>query len=336
MSMKDILFELSAAVTAGYVSEASEVAAKHLSRYMQCERYGNTVIGFMPGEGDYTLMLDAHIDEIAFTVTDVDDNGFLTVAKCGGFDLRGLPATPVTVHGKYEVPAVFCSIPPHLASGDMEYDDISKFKIDSLLGENAKDVISLGDIVTFRSTPVELAGNRVCGKSFDDRAAVVCLIEVARRISERDLPFNVAFVLSDQEELGCRGSKTATFTVDPQEAIALDVSFGDSPEVSPYECGKLSEGAMIGFSPFLDSNISHRLVEIAQDNDIKYQLEAMGGRTGTNGDVISVSKGGVRTGLLSIPLRNMHTSVEVLDLNDLTSVCDILEEYIISGGVKNV
>ena len=280
-------------------------------------------------------MLDAHIDEISFTVTNVDDDGFVTVAKCGGFDLRLLPARPVTIHGKQEIPAVFCSTPPHLSSGSAEYTDISSLKIDTLLGEKAKEQISLGDTVTFRTKPVNLLGNRVTGKSLDNRAGVVCLIELARRLADRKLPFNIAFVLSDQEELGCRGCRTATFDIDPDEAIVIDVSFGDGPDISPDDCGKLSNGAMIGLSPVLDNNISRKLISTAKEKNIPYQTEVMGRSTGTNSDFISVSRRGVPTGLISIPLRNMHTDIEVVDIDDILSVCDILENYILSGGVGN-
>lgn len=332
IDIKKVLFELSEAVTAGTVHSASDIAFKYLNDYTDCKQNGATVIGFLKGNSDRTLMLDAHIDEISFTVTNIDDNGFVTVAKCGGFDLRLLPARPVTIHGKTEIPAVFCSTPPHLASGNAEYTDISALKIDTLLGEKAKEQISLGDTVTFRAKPVNLLGNRVTGKSFDNRAGVVCLIELARRLKSKILPFNIAFVLSDQEELGCRGCRTAAFEIDPQEAIVIDVSFGDGPDISPDDCGKLSKGAMIGVAPILDKDISRTLIKTAKENNIAYQTEVMGRSTGTNSDFISISRQGVPTGLISIPLRNMHTDIEVVDFDDIISVCDILENYILSGG----
>ncbi len=335
MNIKDILFELSRASAAGSCHEASDKAYDILSRFAECQQNGLTVIGTMKGNADYTIMLDAHIDEIAFIVTEVDSEGFLTVSTCGGFDMRTLPARSVTVHGKYEIPAVFCSTPPHLSKDDIKFENIADFKIDTLLGNKAKEVISVGDTVTLRAEPMSLCGSRVTGKSFDNRASVACLLELASRLKGKELPVNVVFVFSDQEELGCRGSKTATFSVSPQEAIALDVSFGTAPDVSKTEGGALSDGAMIGFSPVLDSGISGSLIEIAEQNGIKYQTEVMGGRTGTNSDVISISKSGVKTGLVSIPLRNMHTDVEVIDLEDLKSVCDILEKYILSGGSFN-
>ena len=132
-----------------------------------------------------------------------------------------------------------------------------------------------------------------------------------------------------------RGAATAAFNIKADEAIAVDVSFGDGIGISETECGKLGEGAMIGVSPVLCRDLSDRLIGIAEQNGIKYQLDAMGGKTGTNADVISVSRGGVKTCTVSIPLRNMHTEVETLSLQDLNSVCDLLEKYILSGGLFN-
>ena len=337
MDIKERLFALSSADAVGFVSKASDLAFEMLSEYCETEKSDNlTVFGFMKGESDYTIMLDAHIDQIGMMVCDVDDKGFLTVAKSGGIDLRTLPSRRVTVHGKEKVNAVFCSTPPHLSKADAEFNDISEIKLDSCLGEKAKDVISVGDYVTFAAEPFELLNGRVCGKSFDDRAGVVCLIETAKRLSGKKLPVNVAFVLSDGEELGLRGSKTATFKVDPKEAVVIDVSFGGGMGVPEYVSGKIGEGPMIELSPFLDKAVCQKMISIARQNKIPYQLKALGGRTGTNADVVSVSREGVKTVTLSIPLCNMHTDCEIIDIKDIESICDMLCEYILSGGVKDV
>lgn len=336
IDIKDTLFRLSKADSLGSITEASDLAFKMLSEYAETERMSNlTVLGFLKGAADYTLMLDAHIDQIGMVVTNVDDKGFLTVSKAGGIDIRMLPSRRVTVHGKEKITAVFCSTPPHLSSGEQEFSDISKIKLDTCLGEKAKKIVSVGDFVTFSAEPCTLLGDRVSGKSFDDRAAVACIIEIAKRLSGEKLPFNVAFVLSDSEELGMRGVRPATFKITPNEAIALDVSFGDGIGISPEECGKLGEGGMIGISPALDKAISKKLISLAKEKEIPYQLEAMGGMSGTNADMITVTKEGVRSCTLSIPLRNMHTDTEILDLKDLNSVCDLVCAYILSGGVMN-
>ena len=335
MEIKDLLFTLSSLDAVGSITDASDKAYEILSKYAKTDRMSNlSVIGFLEGKADYTIMLDAHIDQIAMIVTDVDDNGFLTVSNSGGIDIRMLPSREVTVHGKEKISAVFCSTPPHLASGEVEYSDISNIKLDTLLGNKAKEIVSIGDYVTFSGTPFEM-GNLLCGRSFDDRAAVACILEVANRLSGKELPCNVAFVLSDGEELGLRGVRTASFKVNPNEAIAVDVSFGDGPDISADDCGKLGKGGMIGISPSLDKCVSQKLIDIAKENNIPYQLEVMGSSTGTNADMISVTREGVKTTTLSIPLRNMHTEVETLDIKDLYSVCDLLERYILSGGVGN-
>lgn len=337
IDFKNKLFALSSADGIGNVTDASNLAFDMLSKYCTCEKTDNlTVIGFLKGESDYTLMLDAHIDQIGMVVTDVDDNGFLTVKNAGGIDIRSLPSRRVTVHGKEKITAVFCSTPPHLVSGEKTYDNITDVKLDTALGKKAKDVVSVGDYVTFANTPKELINDRVCGRSFDDRVAVACLIAVAEFLSSKKLPINVAFVLSDGEELGLRGIRTASFKVNPDEAVAVDVSFGDGIGISSEECSPLGSGAMIGVSPTLESKISKKLVSLCENKNIPYTSEVMGSKTGTNADMISVNREGVKTGLVSIPLRNMHTDVEIADLKDLKAVYDLLCEYVLSGGVKDV
>lgn len=337
MDIKEILFKLSALDAVGNITAASDFAEGILSEYAEVSRGDDlSVLGFIKGESDYTLLLDAHIDQIAFVVTDVDDEGFLTVANAGGIDIRALPARTVTVHGKKKLTAVFCATPPHLASGEAEYKDIADIKLDTGLGNEAKNLVSVGDYVTFSAEPRMLAGDRVSGRSFDDRAAVACLLEIASRISGKKLPFNVAILLSDAEELGMRGATKSVFKIDADEAIAVDVSFGDGIGISEEESGKLGGGAMIGISPTLDSAACKRLIATAKENDINHQIEVMSGKTGTNADAIGISRGGIKTATVSIPLRNMHTEVEILSLSDLVSVCDLLEKYILSGGIKNV
>ena len=335
MDIKDLLISLSERDGVGCITEVSDFAFEILSKYTQCEKTNSlTLIGYLKGESDYTIMLDGHIDQIAMVVTDIDDDGFLTVSNAGGIDIRALPSRQVTIHGKQKISGVFCSTPPHLKKEEIEYDDISKIKLDSLKGKKAKEIISVGDYVTFSGKSFEI-GDLLCGRSFDDRAAVACILEVAKRLSGKKLPCNVAFVLSDGEELGLRGTRPATFKIDPDEAVAIDVSFGDGPDIKPEECGILGNGPMIGISPILCKEASQKLICLAKENNIPHQLEVMSNTTSTNADMISISKSGVKTSLVSIPLRNMHSEVETLNLNDLYSLCDLLEKYCLFGGVKN-
>lgn len=333
MNIENLIKELISSVCIGNINKASELAKKELSKYAKVSDFGTLgVIGEINKGAKRTLMLDAHIDEVGFVVTSVMDDGFLKVANVGGIDSRILPALPVTVHGKKDIDAVFVSTPPHLSKGENESKDVEDIFLDTGLGALVSDFVSVGDFVTFSSNTQNLSGARLSGKSLDDRSAVSCLIEVASRVYDKELPFNLIICLSEYEELGTRGAKTAAFHLNCDEAIALDVSFADAPDVPATKCGKLGKGGMIGVSPVLDKKITNALIDSAEKNQIPYQLEVSGGATGTDADSISIAKSGVPCGLISIPLRNMHTPHEVIDLKDIKSVCDILEEYILSGG----
>lgn len=333
MNIENLIKLLSDSVCIGNIKKASDIAKKELSKYAKVKDFGTLgVIGEINKGADRTLMLDAHIDEVGFVVTSVMDDGFLKVANVGGIDSRFLPALPVTVHGKKDVEAVFISTPPHLSKGEDKVKDVEDIFLDTGLGQNISDFVSVGDFVTFSSKTQNLSGTRFSGKSLDDRSAVACLIEVASRIYDKELPFNVIFSITEFEELGTRGAKTSSFQLECDEAIAIDVSFADAPDVPTAKCGKLGSGGMIGVSPVLNKKITDALINCAERNKTPYQLEVCGGTTGTDADSISIAKSGVPCGLISIPLRNMHTPQEVIDLNDIKSVCDILETYILSGG----
>jgi len=336
MNIEKILTELSNGCAIGSVTDAVKLLEKQLSKYGTIEKSnGLTRSLTIKGKDDYTLLIDAHIDEVGFVVTDVSDSGFLTVSNLGGIDLRHLAAKPVTIHGKKKVCGVFVSTPPHLDKNDAVPENISKIKIDTGLGNSAKDIISVGDYVTYRQTADILNGHTVCGKSLDNRAGVATLILLAERLHKKRLPITVEFLFSDAEELGLRGAKTAAFKSTADEAIIIDVSFGDGPDIPATKCGILGAGGMIGMSPVLNRDITDKLILLASDNAIPYQNEVMGGKTSTNADAVSICGGGIPSGLISIPLRNMHTDVETVKLDDIISVADLLEKYILSGGLKN-
>ncbi len=336
MDTKKLLTELSDASAIGTVCDAANLLEKFLSKYGGATNMsGLTKCLTIKGKSDYTILLDAHIDEVGFIVTNVSDNGFLSVSNVGGIDPRHLPAKPVTIHGKQKVCGVFVSTPPHLEKSDSAVENISKIRIDTGIGKKAKEIISVGDYVTFRQTAANLYGDTVCGKSLDNRAGVVALLLLAERLYKKKLPITVKFLFSDAEELGLRGAKTSAYDSGADEAIVVDVSFGDGPDIPATKCGILGAGGMIGISPVLNRDITDKLILIASDNDIPYQNEVMGEKTSTNADVISICGGGIPSGLISIPLRNMHTDVETVKICDIVSVADVLEKYIISGGLKN-
>ena len=326
-----LLENLSNAVSIGHIDLALKVAESELAKYAEVSRFGQTGLVAKINKGkDKTLLLDAHIDEVGFIVTKVLGQGFVRVASVGGNDARILPATPVVIHGKEAITAVFASTPPHLAGGDKDVKSLEDILLDTGR-KDAENIVSPGDLVTYKTTFAPLGENVVSGKSLDDRAGVFCLIELAKRIYNKDINCNVTILLSEAEELGTRGAVTAAFALDADEAIAIDVSFGNAPDVSAEHSGRLGGGAMIGISPVLSGAVTNKIKSIAKEKNIIHQFEVMGGRTSTDADVISLSKSGIPTGLLSIPLRSMHTPCEVINTKDLESVISLLEEYVLGG-----
>ena len=332
--MYNKLKELSESCFIGNINDTAEIVTRMIKPFVDevyLDKSGG-VIAKINGKNDYRIMLEAHIDEIGMIVTKVLSGGFVRVRNVGGVDIRVLPSLKVVIHGKTAVKGIFTSTPPHLASqnNDDKYPSFDDIMIDTGL-ENAEEIISVGDFVTFDTKFTQLNEDYVTGKSLDNRTGCLSLIRAAEMIHNNGTPENtIVFSFATAEELGNRGSKIASYDIDANEAIAVDVSFGLSPNAPKEHCGVLGDGAMIGVSPILSRAVKDKLISIAENNNIDYQLEIMGGRTSTDADVISITKSGVKTGLLSIPLRYMHTPVEVAKLSDIESVAMLLKEYALS------
>lgn len=341
MDLKDVLNSLCSAVgPSGREGPAIKETERYLSAYAKTrtDSFGN-LIGEIDADGPH-IMLDAHIDEIGMIVTDIDSDGFLKVNKCGGIDPRILPDSEAIIWGKEEVKGVFCNIPPHLADLD---DAASNAKLEEMsidIGMNsreAKELIDIGDRVSFMSQPEFLLNGRVAAKSLDNRAGAAAILKCLDILHQKENKCKLTILFSAQEEVGCRGAKVAAFDIFPDEAISLDVSFANSPDTPKHKCGNLGQGPMIGIAPTLSRRITEELKYIAEEQSIPFQLEVMDGKTGTNADVVSVTKSGVETGLISIPLRYMHTSSEIIDMSDIDNSAKLLAEYILRrGGTSNV
>ena len=332
MDLKNLIMKLSSAEGFGEMGNAVSAVREEIEKYAD-EVYddGSCVTAFIKGKSEKTIMFDAHIDEVGFVVTAADKNGFVKVAPAGGIDGRILAAQPVHIHGKEVYTGVFCSTPPHLSKGDEKPKKAEDMYIDTGIRDGAGELIPLGSHVTYATTPKALAGGYICGKSLDDRAGAAALIEAARLIREKGTPeYNICFLFSHSEELGCRGAKIKAFDINPDYAIAVDVGFGDVPDVPEEKSQKLGSGVMIGLSPVLSNKVCRALTKIAKDNNIPHTFDVTGGTTSTNADVIAVTKGGIACGLLSIPLRNMHTPLEVVNAEDVGNTARLLSEFAFS------
>jgi endoglucanase len=331
--LKELLFRLCAARgTPGDETAAARAAAKELAPYGGAvkDALGNISAAFGPENAEGNILLEAHLDQIGLVVTSVDGNGFLRVDKCGGADPRVLPGSAVTVKGKKALSGIVCCTPPHLSDGkDDEVLPVGKSFVDiGLSKEKAEELVSPGDRVTFSTKPVSLAGSRVSSAGLDNRAGAAALVRCAQMLYKTGLKRRVTVLLSTREETGGQGASTGAFSAEPSEAICVDVGFACQPGVPPEKSHPLGGGPMVGFAPVLNRRISENLVKTAVKNNIPYKRDVMGGSTGTNSDNIAVVRSGVPTGMVSIPLRYMHTPAEVIDLRDIENTALLIAEYI--------
>lgn len=316
--------------TSGNEGCAADFAKAELEKYMPAsvDRLGN-VTG-SSGEGR-SILLDAHLDQIGLAVTAVDDDGFVKVARVGGSDVRVLTAAEVTIHGKEDIYGVITSTPPHLAKDkESKVNGFDEITIDvGMKKEDAEKIISPGDRITFNGPFDELLGNRIASPCVDDRAGVVAILRCLQLLDGKE-KCRVDVQFSAQEETGGSGATVGAFNSQADEAIAVDVSFAAAPGVSAEKYAQLGKGVLIGYAPSLDYEMSQKLTALANEKNIPNSAEVMGGRTGTNGDEIQVSGKGIKTAVLSIPIRNMHTAVEVCDLEDIENTARLMAEYILS------
>ena len=340
MDLKQKLFELTNATgVSGDEISASTLACEMLKEYSQdahIDDFGNVIgsIGERDGSKPH-ILLDAHIDEIGMIVTYITDEGFLKVGNCGGVDGRVLLAQQVTIFGKEKLKGVIISTPPHLSDKADKALKVEDIYIDTGLSkEKASELISLGDRVSIDSESTGLLNGRVTSKAIDDRSGVLAILYALEKVKGKDLAYSATTLFSAQEETGERGAKTASYKINPDLAIAVDVSFALTADDSKYKCGEMSRGVMIGIAPSLSKQMSNAMVKIAQDSNIPYQIEVMSGGTGTNADVIGVTRAGVKTVTLSIPLKYMHTPIEVIDLKDVISTGDLIAQFLLDGGVR--
>ena len=338
--LKELLFELCKSVgVSGNESEAAKTAMEYLAEYMPCETDAlGSVIGKKEGKG-INILLDAHIDQIGLVVTSIDDKGFLRVAKCGGADARVMSSSEVTVWGKKKLFGVVASIPPHLSDKNEENKaaDFDSVYIDVGMSKaEAEKYITPGDRITFNGSQTELMNNNVVSPCIDDRAGVVAILRCLQILENSNKPVcGLTVMFSPQEETGGSGAVAGAFNSDADEAIAVDVGFARALEIQNDKAGKIGEGAMIGFAPSLDNTMSNELLRLAEKNTIKWQYDVMGGSTGTNCDEISTSAGGIKTALISIPIKNMHTAVEIACIDDIEAVAQLMAAYILERSAGN-
>lgn len=295
------------------------------------DRMGN-IFALKKGRTDKKVMVAAHLDEISFIVTHIDDDGFLRIHTLGGFDPKTLTAQRVIVHGKKDLIGVMGSKPIHIMKPD-ERDKAPKIQdyfVD--LGMKKEEVVkyvSVGDPITRERELIEL-GDCVNSKSIDNRVAVYMLIETLRELQGQELPYDFYATFTVQEEVGLRGAINAAHRIDPDFGLAIDTTIAfDVPSAQPHEMvTSLGKGCAI---KVMDSGVicDYRMVaylkKLANENDIAWQPEVLTGGTTDAYGLQRFGKHGSIAGAISIPTRHIHSVIEMAHKQDIRNGIDLLK-----------
>lgn len=306
--------------------------------------HGNCV-ATLRGTSEISVAIIGHSDEVGLIANYIDADGFIHFTKIGGVDPNMLASQRVRILTKNGiVNGIVGKTSVHLASKESEGKGV-KFKdlwidIGAKDKKEAEELVEIGDAIIFGEDYTKLQGTRRSARCFDNRIGLYIAAEVLKNVRNNGkIAATIYAVSSVQEETGVYGARNAGYTLQPTIAIAVDVMPStDSPGVSKDEFGdtKVSAGAVITRGVRSSAKVSRGLIETAKAENIAYQIEVERGFTSTDADPIAESRGGVPIGVVSAPTRYLHTSCEVLDLNDLDSCVALLTKYVQSLTPENI
>jgi tetrahedral aminopeptidase len=279
------------------------------------------------------IMLAAHMDEIGLIVGGVID-GFIRVQDIHGSDNRLMLAQPVIVHaqrGATPLKGVIAAKPPHLTptAQRSKYPPFTELLVDvGLPASRVSELVQIGDIVTMDAPMVELGANKVAGKAMDDRACVAAVTVCLQELQHMHHAWDVYAVATVQEETGLIGAKTSAFALQPDLAIALDVSFAPQSGIEADNAIEMGGGTGIGIGANFHTKLTEKIRETAKRHEMKLQDDIIPANSGTDAWSIQVSRAGVPTALLEVPIRNMHSPVETLDIRDVERTGRLMAHFI--------
>lgn len=335
--MSELLKKLSNAPgVSGFEDEIRKIITDELKDHVdeiEADNMGN-IIAVKKGRGNgKKIMLAAHMDEIGLMVRFIDKKGFVKFSKIGGINDQMLLNQEVIIHSKKgKILGVIGAKPPHRMKPAekkkvLEYENMF-IDIGASSREETEEIISIGDPVTIKHEFSNLRGNLVTGKAFDNRVGCYVLVEAMKRAKTNATIYGVGTV---QEEVGLKGAKTSAFKINPDMAIALDVTIsGDHPGIKFEDApAKINKGPAIiltdasGRGIITHPMVKKLLIEAASEEEIPYQLEVSEGGT-TDATAIHLTREGIPTGVLSVPTRYIHTPVEVASLEDIENTIKLL------------
>ena len=269
------------------------------------------------------ILMCAHLDEIALMVAHILDDGSLRMGNVGGVDPRILPAATVTVHAHAEngkpmpLMGVIGAKAPHLMTPEEQKHNYLREDLYIDIGlpvEKVRKLVHVGDLVTLHGQTVGLLNDRAAGKTMDDRACIAVMLEAAERLQTMRHTSEITFACTTQEEVGCRGAQVAAHTVNPDLAVIMDVSHATIPASRADTTVPLDAPAAT-YGPYIQHKLLARLQKTAANHGIKLNMEHANRSTGTDTDNVQIAREGVPCVLIDLPLKYMHTTVELLDMN---------------------
>jgi putative aminopeptidase FrvX len=330
---------LTAPGPSGYEREAARVfadAAGQFASSVVTDTMGSTVAR-VDGTGDGLLTaVVGHIDEIGLLVSHIDEKGFLWFLGVGGWDpviLVGQRLEILTANGR--IPGVVGKKPIHLLEPDdrKKAPDLKQLHIDigAKDADEAKSMVRIGDVAVIAGEPVEFPNDRLVSRSMDNRLGAFVAYEAARLVADAGgAPGPVAAVAAVQEEINLAGAATTAFSLEPDVAIVVDVTFETTqPGVDPKALGEAAfgSGPSIGRGSTLHPAVFDLLVAAAEAASIPYTISPSARYTGTDADAIHLSRAGIPTAVVSIPLRHMHSPVEMVQMDDVVNVAKLIAEF---------
>lgn len=337
------LFEyLNAKSPTGYETEGQNVWLDYLAPYVDdhfSDTYG-TAVGVINPQAPYKVVIEAHADEISWLVHYITKEGYIYVIRNGGSDYEIAPSQRAHIHTPSGlVPAVFGWPAIHVrkSAETPQKTDIEKVVLDCGC-DSAQEVealgIHVGSVVTFDADLITLNKRFLAGRALDNRIGGFIIAEVARMLHEhkRRLPFGLYVVNAVQEEVGLRGATMIAHRIKPDLAIVTDVTHDtQSPLYSKVKHGDIAcgKGPVLSYAPAVQNNVLKRLVETAKRQDIAFQRQASSGSTGTDTDAFAYSNAGVASALISLPLKYMHTTVEMVHRKDIEGVIELMYQFLI-------
>ena len=337
-SLKFLEEYLNNAAPTGYESDGQKIWMKYLKPYVDefiTDNYG-TAVGVINPDKKFKVVIEGHSDEISWYVNYITDNGLIYVIRNGGSDHQIAPSKWVNIHTKKGiVKGVFGWPAIHVRDHAKEAPP----KIDNIFidigAKDKKEVekmgVHVGCVITYPDSFHILNKNKFVCRAIDNRAGGFMIAEVARLLKENKdkLPFCLYVTNSVQEEIGLRGAEMITNTLKPDLAIVTDVTHDTStPMIEAKKQGdaKIGKGPVITYAPAVQNNLREKIISIAEKNKIPYQRLASSRYTGTDTDAFAYSNGGVPSALISLPLRYMHTTVEMVQKEDVENVIRLIYE----------